>query len=83
MSRKNRILFTDKQAEKFVRKTLKGGVNRKERQLLAFHLLAVNFLSYHFDTAKFDDSVVSNLRSLLKDQFNAGVLSTRKAKRRK
>lgn len=80
MSKK--VNFSDPKLARLISRQLLTRLSEKNKKILAFHMLAVTFLSYHFDTSKFDDSVVTNLRNLLKDQFNAGRASVRKAKKR-
>ncbi len=82
MSRTNKSKFTDEQTSKFLSRGLRNVKTRKERELLAHHLLAISFLNYHFSASAFGDTIVSSLRNLLRDQFNAGVASVRKAKKR-
>ena len=63
-------------------KDLKKVLSRTTKRNGVFHVLAVNFLNHHFGESVLDDSVVTNLRTLLRDQFNAGVASVRKTTKR-
>jgi hypothetical protein len=55
-------------------------MKRRSQPALTARLLAVNFLSYHFDVSKFTDATISNLQTLLTEQFKSGIEAGKRRK---